>query len=128
MGKKSKAAAPIKDARFAHVHEDIRFKNVVHAQKEITTDERFKRMYEDEDAFQVDSRVDIRGRDIDIRGGTTVESSSESDQEDIDITEQLSDEEEVEENIPEIQEETARLAVLNCDWDNVKVCFWRYWP
>eukprot|EP00698_Gefionella_okellyi_P009676 TRINITY_DN2478_c0_g3_i2.p1 TRINITY_DN2478_c0_g3~~TRINITY_DN2478_c0_g3_i2.p1 ORF type:complete len:492 (+),score=129.11 TRINITY_DN2478_c0_g3_i2:933-2408(+) len=94
------------DDRFDH-QSDLRFKSLQKATKTVEPDARFAADFSDSDAS-----IDIRGRNV--------ASDDESSDSEVELTAEGFMEESDASSILETDEETKRLAVMNCDWDNVK--------
>jgi hypothetical protein len=145
---KSEQKAVIQDDRFKHVHSDPRFQRLPNQSRKFKVDKRFKGMFEDKE-FQMNYIVDKHGRRIEQTGKDDIKKyyqlgEEASDEEDPQhesvaapqfqplLTSSSSDEDDSEEDenseaeeVEDIQivpreEATARLAVVNMEWDRVK--------
>jgi hypothetical protein len=137
--------ALVTDPRFAKVHTDARFRSIPKKEKSTAVDERFTRMFKDEN-FKVTSLKDVRGRKKasalkeDLQKFYHIESASESESESEDAEEAAvmespgstdessgdealyEEESESAESIPETTVDTRRLALIDFDWEHLKAC------
>ncbi|PWA79792.1 NUC153-like protein [Artemisia annua] len=128
----------ITDSRFIQSQKDPRFQEVPKHKNKVKIDSRFKRMLTDKHFTSSSSRVDKRGRVKknddssvnNLKEYYRIENDSElaknegNEGEDEDEGGYLEMEEDglqiEEENVPEIDKETHRLAVVNLDWSQVQ--------
>ncbi|PPR88249.1 hypothetical protein GOBAR_AA32435 [Gossypium barbadense] len=115
----------IKDARFASLHSDPRFQKVPKRKTKVVIDSpalsEEDGTEEESDTSESDtSEMPQMDSDGELEEEEISESGSTTEEEDIDIDYEDGEPEMQEENIPMIEKETRRLAVVNMDWRHVK--------
>ncbi|UKK01000.2 hypothetical protein MACK_001813 [Theileria orientalis] len=83
-------------------------------EKKFETDERFNKVFKEDVKAKTGPKVDPFGRPLDKSSFGEVYSSSEDEEEEVSETEEEEEKEQI-----EYGDETDRIAVVGCDWDNI---------
>ncbi|KAM7271541.1 hypothetical protein ACFE04_030755 [Oxalis oulophora] len=126
-GDEQKHGKIIADPRFAAAHTDPRFRNVRKQKTNVEIDSRFKQMFSNPnsasskattDKIELASESDSDCEMESSKSGAEVDYSTDDDEEE--QVDEDDNEYAFEENVPQIDKETHRLAVMNFDWRYVK--------
>nr|GMC93399.1 pre-rRNA-processing protein ESF1 [Ipomoea batatas] len=132
-GSQQSGSKIIKDPRFASIHTDPRFRKAPKHKSKVVLDSRFSHIFTDKNFASAKAGIDKRGKPKeDHESESEEEEDEEAESDDSSSTSTTDSDEEdgvyseeedtfvQEENIPEIEKETHRLAVVNMDWGRVK--------